>query len=242
MVPNLFYKLVDEIEREDKAAILLPFWRGESCLHPQFSELLSYALDKGLRVHLSTNGHFIYQEFLEIFYRCEFLTVSVHTRRGFANARKLARGKPSWSNAIIQVSFVDTEKSASSFLFECINRIDLGGFDTVRLYVEHTVDGVFGKLANPLAGERIFCPKLNDTLMISADGYYSRCSHIWVPELTPNLNQSTIREVWRGKCLEDIRNSYPDEQCMPCDQWRGHSSGEVWQRNNGRVIHISYGL
>lgn len=242
MSVQLFKKLIDEIESENKQAIVLPFWRGESCLHPNFVELLHYAIDRGIRIHLSTNGHFLSQEFMDIFYRCEFVTFSLHTNIGNKNARKMVEHKPVWSKTITQISFVDSEKNTGEFLRECTSDSNLNGFDSVRLYLEHTVGGEFGKGANQSDMNRTFCPKLTHTFVVSADGGYSRCNHIWNPEVIPPLVHSSIKEVWNGSMMTEIRKMYPDKLCGPCDQWSGHTNGEAWQKSmDGQIQHIIYG-
>ena len=241
MEPVLYKKLVDEVCAENSEAIVLPFWRGESCMHPQFSELLEYTLEKGLRVHLSTNGHYLDDSFKEIFYRCEFVTFSLHDNRGYKNALRFMKGKPDWSDCTTQVSFVDVEKSTTKFLAECTTSTTLQGFDSIRLYHEHTIGGEFGSSRQEDSEGRSFCPKLEHTFVVSANGQYSRCNHIWTPEHIGNLYQSTIRELWCGERMEEIRTYYPDHQCAPCDQWSGHTNGETWRNDSqGKVTHTVY--
>jgi hypothetical protein len=239
----LFHKLIQEILLKNKDAIVLPFWRGESCLHPEFRDLMNFALDNGIRVHLSTNGHFMSKDFMKIFYRCEFITFSLHTDTGFKNAQKLINTKPSWSKATIQGSFVDSETSVGKYLKQCTQDTNLKGFDSIRLYEEHTVDGKFGKSAeSDHSSNRFFCPKLRDTFVVSSDGSFSRCNHIWKPEKDYNLNHSSIEEVWKSPVMSKIRNNYPDTKCAPCDQWSGHTNGQAWQKNpHGTIIHKIFG-
>lgn len=243
MGQHLFRKLVDELEVENIQTILLPFWRGESCLHPDFSGLMNYALDKKIRIHISTNGHFMGQEFMDIFYRCEFVTFSLHSDLGYKNAKKFVESKPKWSQVTTQVSFVDSEKSTKKILAECSDDMNLKGFDSLRLYVEHTIKGEFGRSSGESMSSRIFCPKLSHTFVVSADGGYSRCNHIWNPEVTPNLATASIKEVWRGARMKEVRADYPDEKCGSCDQWTGHTNGEAWRKNaNGLIDHVIYGV
>lgn len=239
----LFRKLITEIKAENSQAIILPFWRGESCLHPEFLELIGFALDEGMRLHLSTNGHFMDQYYMSIFYRCEFVTFSLHTDKGFFNAQKLIQKKPLWSATTIQGSFVETEKSAGKFLKQCTRDPNLQGFDSIRLYAEHTIDGKFGKsAATQDRRDRSFCPKLCNTLIVSADGSFSRCNHVWVTEPSPSLNAVDITDIWKSKRLSMIRSGYPDVHCAPCDQWSGHTNGQVWKKDaQGRMVHINYG-
>lgn len=243
MQPELFYKLIDEILEHKSDAVVLPFWRGESCLHPSFCELITYALERNIRIHLSTNGHFMDPAFMDVFYRCEFITFSIHTDLGYKNAKKFIDNKPEWSNVTVQISFVDTEKTTLTHLSSCTSDPSLNGFDNIRLYIEHTIGGEFGKSKYEFTvSERHFCPKLVHTIVISADGSYSRCNHIWEPESDLNLATSSILDVWNGKRFEEIRNRYPDEKCTPCDQWSGHTNGESWKRDEMGIVHKKHGI
>ena len=242
MSRELFRKLLAEITYENPQAILLPFWRGESCLHPEFVTMLDAALNLGLRVHLSTNGHFMDRKFLDVFYQCEFVTFSLHTYKGYQNALRMVAEKPAWSRTITQISFVQSEPNTTRLLHQCVNDPALMGFDSARLYVDHTVDGQFGKSAVRSSTSRKFCPKLEDTFVISSDGGYSRCNHIWETENQPNLATSTIRDSWQNRTMQRIRAEYPDEKCDTCDQWLGHTGGEAWRKqDDGTVQHIIYG-
>ena len=242
MSAALFQKLITEILLKNKDSIILPFWRGESCLHPDFVNLMSFALDHGMRIHLSTNGHFMSRDFMDVFYRCEFITFSLHTTKGFANARKMVSSKPDWSRTITQVSFVQSEKTVQKFLSECISDFSLLNFDSVRLYEDHTIDGLFGKSARTDSSKRIFCPKLKNTFVVSSKGDFSRCNHIWTPENDYDLNHHSIEQVWNSQEIFSLRNNYPDKSCSSCDQWTGHTRGQTWRKDSqGHAVHIKYG-
>lgn len=243
MDSELWKKLIDEINIENRKSIVLPFWRGESCLHPEFLELMQYAIDKGLRLHLSTNGHFMDEKFQDIFYKCEFVTFSIHTDIGYKNAVFFADSKPSWSKTNIQISFVDSEKSVKKFMNSVINDTLLHGFDSVRLYIEHTIGGKFGKSKTDIVRrERIFCPKLVDTFVVACDGSFSRCNHIWDTNDLFNLKVMNIKNIWNSSEMNEIRECYPDKICFPCDQWTGHTNGKVWRKQNGLIKFEEYGV
>lgn len=237
MESTLFMRLVDEIALANKDAIILPFWRGESCLHPKFAELVQYAIDKELRIHLSTNGHYNSKENCAVFYQCEFLTFSIHTTKGFENAQTILANKPKDCTTTFQISFVDSEKTTAKYLQHCVNDSNLLGFDSIRLYTEHTRDGKFGKSSAQKEHTRIFCPKLSHTFVVSSDGYFSRCNHIWKTQKQHNLQECSIAEVWQCETMQAIRRNYPDTQCAPCDQWSGHTCGQSWQNHNGTITH-----
>lgn len=243
MSPALFRKLISEIEQENPQAIILPFWRGESCLHPQFVELIDAAFERNLRIHLSTNGLFMEPEFREVFYRCEFITFSIHNNQGYRNAVTFVENKPAWSKVTTQISFVDSEKTTKKYLADCSTAPNLKGFDSIRLYVEHTIGGKFGKNLVTTEMERVFCPRLTHMLVVGADGYPSRCCYLWATERWLSLESETIKELWQSARMNKIRTAYPDEQCLPCNQWIGHTNGKVWcRRPDGGIEQIEYGF
>ena len=235
----LWQHLIDDIAKTEPDAVVMPFWRGESLLHPHFIEYIKYALNKSLKIHISTNGNLVTGKYAKILARCEFVTFSIHTRIGYQNAKNFLslkeNGKP-----IVQISFVKGEGS-EKILHTIVNTSNLGGFDSVRLYEEHTKDGIFGKSGSTFKSSRIFCPKLLSTLVIAYDGSISRCNHIWTTEKEINLSDMSIKDIWNSDCLLEIRENYPDDNCEPCDQWSGHTCGESWQLVNGEIEHKMFG-
>lgn len=240
MPVDLWDKIIDEIKAVSPAPILLPFWRGESCLHPHFARCMQYAFDAGLRIHLSTNGHFMEQSHIDLFNQCEFLTFSIHTGTGFKNACRFVQTHKTGS-VTTQVSMVDCEKSSRSFLHQLLQDSNLGGFDSIRLYIEHSKDGQFGYSGRQIEQGRLFCPKLENTLVISFNGHISRCNHIWITEAGPNIAQTTIQHAWTSETMETIRSRYPDSLCEPCEQWLGHTQGEAWTKGPTGIEHTIYG-
>lgn len=236
---RLWRKLIDEIARESPQSIVLPFWRGESLLHPEYASFMDYALAKGLRVHMCTNGQ-ILGEFAEVLSRLEFVTFSIHTPLGLANALEFLKFKKT-GRPTIQVSFVEGEPSAG-WVNQVVAGPSLSGFDSVRLYKEHTKDGVFGKSGAAIVTPRTFCQKLVDTLVIAYDGAVSRCNHIWEPEKALNVKGVSIKGAWDSDLMRRIRADYPDKYCGPCDQWTGHTCGKLWCIKNGNIEVSAYGL
>ena len=120
-------------------------------------------------------------------------------------------------------------------LKEIVKRDDLFGFDSVRLYEEHTKDGVFGYTGADFSESRHFCPKLEHMLIIDYKGNISRCNHIWNCE-EYNIKNKSIQDAWESKVINDIRVNYPDNLCQPCDQWSGRTTGRVWQKRDNKII------
>ena len=239
---QLWKSLIDEIATVAPNAIILPFWRGESLMHEGFSEMIQYALDKKIRIHLCTNGHFINEHNSDLLSKTEFVTFSIHSKIGYKKAKEFVSGKQEGKAfPTTQVSFVDCEKTAQKILPVVKDSDDLDGFDSIRLYTEHTVEGEFGSSAALEDDvQRKYCPKLVNTLVIAADGSVSRCNHIWETETSLNANNMSIQEIWTSDYFKAVRKNYPDEKCGPCDQWSGHTQGESWRKKNGKVKHIVF--
>lgn len=236
---RLWKRCVDEVARFSPGAVLLPFWRGESLLHPHFGDLLRYALDLGLPVHISTNGHLVEGETAKLLARCEFVTFSVHSEAGYKRALAFAAGKG--GGTTVQASFVRGEETERKHLPGLLAAPGLAGFDGVRLYDEHSRDGVFGRASRPPAGKRRSCPKLEDTIVIAWDGQVSRCNHLWTTEGGLAVGEGGIAEIWRSDVMNAVRAAYPDDRCGPCDQWSGHTCGESWKIEGGKVVAVALG-
>jgi MoaA/NifB/PqqE/SkfB family radical SAM enzyme len=239
MTFGLWKKLIDEIAQTNPEAIVLPFWRGESLLHKEFIKFSNYALEKKLRLHISTNGHFVKDEKAEILSNYEFITFSLHTKEGIENALKFTQ-KYKTSKNTIQASFVDCEDEMMPYLQEFTSLENLNGFDTIRLYEEHTKDGKFGYSGKEVSKQRFFCPKLTNTLIISADGSISRCNHIWQTQKY-NITDTSIKEAWNSKEMQNIRQNYPDKLCATCDQWSGNTNGKTWKLKDKKITQKSIG-
>ncbi|MDD5680951.1 MAG: radical SAM protein [Candidatus Omnitrophica bacterium] len=239
MSGDLWRRLINEISGDSPHSIILPFWRGESLLHPEFSELLRFALDKSLRVHIASNGMLVKGRYAATLADCEFVTFSIHNETGYERAKSFLAFKHGKS-PVVQVSFVKNEKTTGEICSLLINSADLGGFDSIRIYDEHSKDGIFGKSGHFVDHPRNFCPKLEDTLVIAYDGSVSRCNHIWETENRLNANGSSIKEIWDSHRLDEIRREYPDSKCSSCDQWIGHTCGESYKCINDKIQHNLY--
>lgn len=235
---ELFKRLIDEIHEFSPDTIVLPFWRGESLLHKEFIKFSEYALQKDIRLHISTNGHLVDGKKAEILSKYEFITFSLHTKEGFKKALKFVQEYKTDDNTI-QASFVDCEEDMMLYMNQLIESKDLFGFDTIRLYEEHSKDSKFGYSGKEIFQERTFCPKLRNTLVIAVNGEISRCNHIWNTEKY-NINDTSIKEVWESKVIQNIRNNYPDALCMTCDQWSGHTNGKIYKKQGDNIDEHTY--
>jgi MoaA/NifB/PqqE/SkfB family radical SAM enzyme len=239
MSRNLWERLVNEIAGAEQDTIILPFWRGESLLHKQFVELIEFALEKDIKIHISTNGQILKDEHVAVLLGSQFVTFSIHTDLGYKNALKLLSMRKTKLPAV-QISAVRGEHT-ENILRSIAKKPDLEGFDSVRIYEEHTKKGVFGKSVPSRDIPRQHCPKLKDTLVIAYEGAISRCNHIWITEDNLSITNHSIKEVWNSDQLRLICEAYPDDRCEPCDQWTGHTCGESWSMVDGEIVHKKYG-
>jgi len=189
-----------------------------------------------MKLHISTNAHYAEGEKAEVLSRYEFITFSIHTDEGFNKAVEFAKQYKSESNTI-QVSFVDAEQDLQHYMTQVLEHKDLMGFDAVRLYNEHSIDGEFGHSGLAKEQERFFCPKLENTLVIAFDGSISRCNHIWNTE-EYKIEESGIQKAWESMVMKTIRTNYPDAQCAKCDQWEGRTSGSFWKKEGHKVDKV----
>lgn len=246
MSERLFKKAIDEMA-EHKPIALVPFFRGESLLHPKFIELMNYAKDKGIGpIQLTTNGMLLNNEMGQAILDSgvDFVSFSMDTvnaedyerdRVGakygqvVANIEKFIELRDSTGRKIpeIQVSSVATETALpykERFIAYWIDKAD-----RVRIFVEHSKDGSFGSLQaldEHRFEKRLPCKKVVTDMVVYWDGSVALCNHDWDrKEPIGNINEKTILEIWNGERYREIRAMHDsgdvtDSTCKGCDHWK----------------------
>jgi hypothetical protein len=222
---HLYQKIVRQIP---EGSTILPFWRGESLVHPFFNAAMHEAKRKGLEIVLATNGTLLCPQTMpaDILISLKAVNISIHGVPSLAGAywilaqrEALQSEKPD-----LQFSMVEGEDDAQPY-FENLRKWavfgDLKNKPTFRVYQEHTIDGVWGKIddADVIPRDRKWCKRLDTDLVIAWDGSVSRCCYHWQTDPELNANDLTLKEIWAG--MEPIRKNYPDEVCAGCDEWQG---------------------
>lgn len=246
----LFKKIIDEISRHNNIA-LVPFFRGESLLHPEFIEMMKYVKIKEISpVQLTTNATIMTEDIARtlIDIELDFISFSVDSvdydtyrniRKGadlhdvlknierFSEIKKeRGRDKPE-----IQVSVVKTAITNDS-IAEFVEYWQ-GHVDRVRIYEEHSQGGNFGSLSGDCKvtslQKRQPCLKPFNDLIIYWDGSVALCNHDWNRRnAIGNVNDYTIEEIWHNAMYRMIRaahvqnNSLLEELCRKCDHWKAH--------------------
>ena len=247
---SLFKKIIDEISTYNDIA-LVPFFRGESLLHPEFIEMMTYVKEKDISpVQLTTNATTLTEDIAQalIDIELDFISFSVDSidHDIYSNIRKGAdlqnvlnniekfseiKRKRGQDKPEIQVSVVKTESTNDSideFVDFWQDRVD-----RVRVYEEHSKGGNYGSLSenqNVIVSEkRQPCLKPFSDFIIYWDGSVALCNHDWDRrDAIGNVNQSSIKEIWQNDKYEKIRdahiknNSELEELCKRCDHWKSY--------------------
>lgn len=247
---SLFKKIIDEISTHNNIA-LVPFFRGEPLLHPDFSEMMKYAKSKRISpIQLTTNATMMTEDIARtlIDIELDFISFSVDSidpneygkiRMGSDLQEVLKniedfceiRREKGCNKPEIQVSVVKTEDTVDGlddFIEFWQDRVD-----RVRVYEEHSKDGNYGSLTenyNPnYTLERQPCMKPFTDLVIYWNGSVALCNHDWDrTDAIGDINLNTISEIWNNEKYRFIREAHIqhhnilEELCRKCDHWKSH--------------------
>lgn len=250
---GLYKKIIDEAKAHTPVT-LVPFFRGESLLHPDFFEMIDMAKNAGLKpIQLTTNAMLLTEELSKKLIEAEidFISFSVdvlgeeaykRVRLGgdyqlvmgnidtFLETRK-ALGK---TLPEVQVSTVETKENTES-LDEFIDYWQ-GKVDRMRVYPEHSTDGSFGSLKGyelPTFDRRLPCRKVFTDMVVYWNGDVAVCNHDWGrKEFIGNVAENTIAEIWNGEKYKEIRTRHmdgtldSDPTCAHCDHWKMYYTDE----------------
>jgi radical SAM protein with 4Fe4S-binding SPASM domain len=243
---RLFERLIDEAA-EHLPVALVPFFRGESLLHPRLVPLLAYAKYRGIGpIQLVTNGTLLTDtlagQLLDM--GLDFISFSLDTvrpaeyaliRRGgdfdqvMANVLGFLESRERGGHHTeVQVSA--TRSAANRESIEEFTGFWRGKADRVRIYYEHSADGHPGSLDCPEVPAdmpRRACRKPFRDLVVYWSGEVCACNHDWYrrPPLG-DLTAHSIAEVWHGPAYAELRRQHLeperlfDPTCRHCDHWK----------------------
>jgi len=243
----LFTEIIDEIAERESIA-LVPFFRGESLLHPRCIDMLAYAKKKGVGpIQFTTNATLMNEDVSRalIGLEIDFISFSVDSidPKDYSRIRKGADLKTVLKNIEvfcnlkkdkgiskpeIQVSVVKT-KSTYNGIDEFVNfwrqRVD-----RVRVYEEHSEDGSFGSLGkkgnNAVCEKRQPCLKPFTDMVIYWNGAVALCNHDWDrTNSLGNIKENSIEEIWHSDTYNRVRQAHLEEGkledlCQSCDHWK----------------------
>ena len=162
---------------------ILPFWRGESTLHPFFGEMIRSLSNHD--VVLATNGTNV-DPILYVLNYFNVINVSIHGQESYEGFLKL-KEKANGGKPLVISSTVDGEARFTA---------------PDRIYERHTINGVWGSIkANPVKQEPpAACPKIKETI-IAWDGVMGRCSYVWDTSAPDSVCETCDEWMGEGKSL-----------------------------------------
>lgn len=246
--PELAFRVLEQMASHRPVAFV-PFFRGESLLHPQAFDILRRA--KELRVgpiQFTTNATLLDEAATTALLDLEidFLSFSLDTvdpeiyersRRGSRyevvrrNILRLLeeRSRRNLRAPEVQVSAVATSEHLPGL--EAFVSFWKDKVDRVRIYEEHSTDGNPGSLNATVtpSDHRRPCHKVFTDLILYWDGRAACCNHDWNrgPDLSlGDARTQSIEEIWRGEGYRLLRTSHCKGDlrgappCERCDHWQ----------------------
>ena len=253
MSKNLFKKIADECGKYN--SLLRLSGGGEPMMHPHALELIEYALEKGCRVGLITNGSIFDRESLTRMISLGIDAIEFSVDAGDEETYKWARPGLEWSTLNRNIkqakSIRDELKSETRIICSAINQ-DGVDIELVQSYWEEKVDKVQIRKyltwgynddnsadATPYLSpeERIPCPWLFERLNIDSRGNVTLCGEdIAFEKQFANVNERTILDIWNGQEIFHFRNLHLERRgneidiCSKCPDWKYRSwNYNYWQ-------------
>lgn len=249
---KLFKKIISECSDYPDLTLVL-HRRGESMLHPQFNEMLNLVSGKFKEVQMATNATQLNEDkFESIVNGLDFISFSLDTPDNFNKTRVPAKYDTVEKKILkfleynkrrvkTQASMVKTETTLDSDC-DLFKNIWESRVDRVRIYEEHSKDGEFGALENPREIRKP-CVMPSYEILVYDNGKVARCNHDWSSDkdnyYMGDLNNTTIKELWKSKKYQDLREQHnslniTDPVCSKCDSWYpdigNQGTGEVLEK------------
>ncbi len=241
MTDGLFYKIMGEIadlqgfknrvaqtiENTDPITVL-PFFRGESLGHPQFIDFLN-SMSGVVNIELATNGLLLRMPVVEALIAFkgkimvslslgEDIKVEPHEQWVYFLDANDKAGHPIET----RITMVRTERNLSNFDRFVETWTTVKGVDSVKVFQEHSREGVYGHTEGP--AREYPCRKPFEEMVILWDGTVVPCNHSWEPDIVlGNANDNTIQEIWSAPLYRELRYNHHHqgilfpELCKTCN-------------------------
>lgn len=260
MPARLFRKIIDEVaEHKQPRPLIRITGTGEPFCMPDLAELIVYGCTKKhVRIAVISNGSLITPEMSArlIDAGIEALEVSVDA----ADATTYARIRPGLSfdvllrNVEAMLKFRAAGSAKTKIIISFVENPQDIDPDAVERFWRGRVDNVirrkyltYGQLSGKLcskktylpANRRVPCPYPFERMVILASGNVTFCNFdVQDGYYMGNVNDQTIREIWRGDKFEVWRKLVLDLKfeevplCAKCEDWKYKS----WNYNFFRVL------
>ncbi len=250
MPESLFKHIADECG--EYGAYLRISGGGEPMLHPQATELMVYAKEKGAKIGLITNGSQFTEHNLTTLIQAGVDVIEFSVDAGDEKTYSEVRPGLDWEqltrNVALAVKLRNTFQAQTKILVSVINQegVDV---EAAERYWSDIVDTVqirkfltWGYNEDKSADatpylppqERVPCPWLFERLNIDSRGDVTLCGEdIAFREKFANITERTIKEIWNGPEFSYFREKHLSRHgndipiCKQCPDWQYRS----WQHN-----------
>lgn len=221
MSEELYTKILGQLPQK---TVIVPFFRGESLLHPQFANMMKKLKGFGT-VQLATNGDLLNNKNTDAIVKsCSFASLSLHSfMKDNADYLSFLRAAKH-EDVTTQISILENlipQGQKQPFIESWLRYVD-----RVRIYQEHSHNG-FGDSQQPNSLDpNLPCHKPFTDMVVYWDGKVALCNHDWNnTEPLGDLNTQSIEEVWHGLTYSAVRDYNLEGQrsqirsCQHCQQW-----------------------
>jgi len=219
---NMFSKIVAELL---PSTIIVPFFRGESTLHPKFPDFMQ-ELGTFKEVQLATNGDYLtHANQKAILENCTFFSLSLHEESLPTQKQTEFLFKLRKAGITTQVSTVGKPKNLDALY---------GLADRIRIYEPHSINHI----ADMMHAQTVTscCHKPFSDMVVYWNGKVGLCNHDWNNSFPlGDLNHKSIAEVWNGRAYQTVREFHKKGQrrqvdvCRHCSFENGKIYGELIQ-------------
>lgn len=243
---KLYRAILQNLKKTAPGIMVIPQFRGEACLHPDFCELMEYTKREGFTVSLTTNATVSSPEVLECIARCsdytyislDALTADTYhkIRRGgdfsrvTANTEALVKGARKYGTDLT-VAFVLTDENRHEK--EDFIRYWTERAGKVLIHQERTAQGTCKELnilENPVP--RKICHQILDSAAVLTNGdMVLCCNDVHGDHRLGNAAEEDFGALFNGPSLSEIRRLHEAGEfhkvkgCAECDiwQWQNYS-------------------
>jgi len=235
---ELWKKIIDEIS--GKVEMIMPHIFGESLLHPEIVKFVKYAKEAGVNVSIDTNASVLSKKKAEDLFKAGLDKITIcfdgHTKKIYEKVRVggvFEETKRNLENAIkIRNKLKYKTKIYIQFISLSINSHEIPNF--IKEW-EPKVDKVrikkFGNLGANISQKQythkkfenssIPCNLLWNTMAVSWEGNALMCCQdLNGLRITGNLENSSVKEIWNGKRMQNLRrvhrNGKRETLCKNC--------------------------
>ncbi|WCB46375.1 radical SAM/SPASM domain-containing protein [Nitratidesulfovibrio vulgaris] len=248
MDTGLALRIIDELA-EHAPVQVVPFFRGESLLHPHWADILAHIQRRGVGpVQFATNATLLTEKTIGTLLDMELNVISFSLNPPPSNPEAARRHGVNYdacrnnvlafleernkrgSSTVVQVSTVETAQrkpEVADFVAFWSSKAD-----RVRVYAEHSGDGHPGSIAEtlPAFDRRLPCRKLTTDMVVYWSGDIAVCNHDWTRMVNGrrlgNAAETSLAALWRSPAYEDLRRRHEtgiltgSDVCESCDHWK----------------------